>query len=140
MAVTFRIRPIGVVRKRSGSLTIEVYPEFSDALLGIEQFSHILVNYWFHKNDTPEKRAILRVHPRKDKSNPLTGVFATRSPIRPNLIASTVCELQSVEGNHLYIHEIDAYDKSPVIDIKPYVPANFPEKDVRLPNWVKKEV
>ena len=68
------------------------------------------------KNDTFEKRRVLRVHPRKDPSNPLTGVFATHSPQRPNLIGLTVCKIISIYDNIIKIEDIDALDDSPVID------------------------
>jgi len=76
------------------------------------------------------------VHPRKDPDNPLTGVFATHSPRRPNLIAMTPCRIRAIRGNRIEIDEIDAYDGSPVIDIKCYIPDAVAEADVRLPGWV----
>ncbi len=92
--------------------------------------------YWFDQNDSAENRSTLQVHPRKDPGNPLTGVFATHSPQRPNLIALTLCKLESIVGNIIHIEEIDAYDGSPVIDIKCYIPGAVPNADVRLPEWV----
>ncbi len=71
-------------------LSITLDKKYQEGLLGLEHWSHIQVIWWFDKNDTPEKRAILQVHPRGDQKNPLTGVFATRSPFRPNLIALTL--------------------------------------------------
>jgi len=109
---------------------------YHDALLGLDGFSHIYVFYWFHQNDSPEKRRTLQVHPRKDPENPLTGGFATHSPLRPNLIALTISKIESIVGNIIYIEEIDAYDSSPVIDIKCYIPGAVPDADVRLPEWV----
>ena len=96
--------------KKSDSVTLEVLPQFRDALLGLNEFSHVLVFYWFDRNDSPEKRAILRVHPRGNKANPLRGVFATRSPFRPNLIGFTVCKIKSVDGTGVTVEDIDAFD------------------------------
>ncbi|MHC4702766.1 MAG: TrmO family methyltransferase domain-containing protein [Planctomycetota bacterium] len=76
------------------------------------------VVYWFDKNDTPEKRAILEVHPRGDKSNPLTGVFATHSPFRPNLLAISKCDIIVIRENIIEVKDIDAFDGSPVLDLK----------------------
>ena len=115
---------------------IHIRDEFSDALLGLDAFSHIHVIYWFHQNDTPEKRRILRVHPRKDERNPLTGVFATHSPARPNLLALCLCRILSITSNRIRIDDIDAYDGSPVIDIKCHIPPKDPLESVRLPAWV----
>jgi len=132
----FQIYPVGRVRKSEGSAVIDIDPEFADALLGLEGFSHINVLFWFHLNDSPEKRRILRTHPRRDPRNPLTGVFATHSPIRPNLIGVTLCRLLSVRGTTLRIEAIDAEDDTPVIDIKGFIPRTFSEGEVRLPAWV----
>jgi len=92
--------------------------KYGDGLLRLDQCSHVTVMYWFHKNDTPQKRSILQVHPRGNKDNPLTGVFATHSQVRPNLIAISRVKVISVKGNIIEIEKIDAFDDSPVIDIK----------------------
>ena len=102
MAEVYSIQPIGHVTKSSDKTTLKIFPQFQDGLLGLNGFSHVLVFYWFDRNDTPEKRATLIVHPRGNKANPLTGVFATRSPFRPNLIGLSVCRIKSVDdaGHH----------------------------------------
>jgi len=134
MLKSYSINPIGVVRKNNDGARIEIFDEYTDGLLGLEGFSHILVLYWFDQNDTPEKRQTLQVHPRKDPNNPLTGVFATHSPQRPNLIALTRCRIGGIIGNIIEIDDIDALDGSPVIDIKCYIPPD--DEAVRLPDWV----
>ena len=136
MSDSYHLKPVGIIRKQCEKVWIEVFDEFSDALLGLDGFSHIYVFYWFDQNDSAEKRRTLQVHPRKDPANPLTGVFATHSPRRPNLIALTLCKLESIVGNIIHIEEIDAYDGSPVIDIKCYIPGAVPDAEVRLPEWV----
>ena len=133
---SFRIIPIGVVKKTDTTVSIEIYDDYTDGLLGLDGFSHIAVFYWFDQNDTAEKRRVLQVHPRKDPRNPLTGVFATHSPQRPNLIGLTVCKILSIHGGSVEIEDIDAFDGTPVIDIKCYIPGSVGEKDVRLPDWV----
>ena len=137
MAKNFRIFPIGSVRRRDERVAIEIDPKYEDALLGLDQHSHIIVFSWFHESDSPQKRKILRVHPRGNKANPLTGVFATRSPVRPNPISIYVCRILSIDGNVIHIEKIDASDGTPVIDIKPYVPRLDAVSDVRVPEWVK---
>jgi len=89
-----------------------------------------------HIYDTPEKRNVLQVHPRSNKKNPLTGVFATHSPLRPNLIAISICKILSIDGNTIRIDKIDAFEGSPVIDIKCFIPSKVAESDIRLPGWV----
>jgi len=136
MADTYTLHPIGLIRKKDDTAWIEIFAEYREAMLGLEGFSHIHVFFWFHENDTAELRRTLQVHPRKDPSNPLTGVFATHSPKRPNLIGLTRCRIRGVEGNRIAIDAIDARDGSPVVDIKCFIPDAQPLADVRLPDWV----
>ena len=136
MPQSFQIFHVGVVNKKDESTWIEIFEHYADALLGLEDFSHILVLFWFHENDTADRRNTLRVHPRKDERNPLTGVFGTHSPRRPNLIGLTRCKINSIEGRRIHIEDIDAFDGTPVIDIKCYIPDSPPESDIRLPSWV----
>jgi tRNA-Thr(GGU) m(6)t(6)A37 methyltransferase TsaA len=136
MADRYTIYPVGLIRKKDDTAWIEIFAEYREAMLGLEGFSHIHVFFWFHENDTAELRRTLQVHPRKDPSNPLTGVFATHSPMRPNLIGLTRCRIRGVEGNRIAIDTIDARDGSPVVDIKCFIPDAQPLADVRLPDWV----
>jgi tRNA-Thr(GGU) m(6)t(6)A37 methyltransferase TsaA len=136
MPESFQIFPVGVVNKKEDATWIEIFEPYCDALLGLEDFSHIQVLFWFHENDTTERRKTLRVHPRKDKKNPLTGVFGTHSPRRPNLIGLTLCKIKSIQGRRIEIDEIDAFDGTPVIDVKCYIPASVAESEISLPDWV----
>lgn len=89
--------------------------ELADGLYRLNRFDHILVIFGFHR-----KRGVkLRVHPRHDPSKPLVGVFASRSPRRPNRLGLTRAKLVSVRGNIVTVQGLDAYDGSPVFDIKP---------------------
>lgn len=115
----YEVRPIGWVRKAGGSTVIEVDARYQPALLGVEKLQAIWVLYWFDRNDDPASRSILQVHPRGDPANPLRGVFATRAPVRPNLIALSRCRVLSVRDNLIEIDEIDAFPDTPVLDIKP---------------------
>jgi len=136
MAETYQIYPIGVVRKQGDTVRIEIKEQYREALMGLEDFSHVVVCYWFEKNDTVEGRGVLQVHPRGDRKNPLTGVFATHSPKRPNLIAISICQTIAIEGTTVIVDEIDAFDQSPVIDIKCYIPSRKRGGEVRVPDWV----
>jgi tRNA-Thr(GGU) m(6)t(6)A37 methyltransferase TsaA len=118
VAKQFIVYPIGWVRKTDGRTTIIVDKKYEAGLLGLEQFSHVWVLYWFDRNDTPEKCSILQVHPRGDKDNPVRGVFATHSPVRPNLIAMSRCKIISVKENVIEIDGIDAFPDTPVLDLK----------------------
>jgi tRNA-Thr(GGU) m(6)t(6)A37 methyltransferase TsaA len=115
----YEVSPIGWVRKTDDRTIIEVDKRYQSALLGVEDLATIWVLYWFDRNDTPEQRAILQVHPRRNPDNPLRGVFATRAPVRPNLIALSRCRVISVKDNIIEIDDIDAFPDTPVLDIKP---------------------
>jgi len=136
-AQVYKIQPIGHVVKNAGKVKIGILSQYKDALLGLSEFSHVLVFYWFNQNDSPEKRAILRVHPRGNKENPITGVFATRSPVRPNLIGLTVCKIESIDDCIITVDDIDAFDGTPIIDLKPYRPSADCVPDASVPDWAK---
>ncbi len=132
---TFSVHPIGQVQKKDGRSVIVLDRQYQKGLLGLEQWSHVQVLWWFDKNDTPQKRAILQVHPRGDKNNPLTGVFACRAPVRPNLIALSLCKIVSVKDNVIEIEKIDAFEGTPVLDLKPYAPGLDSASAVKVPQW-----
>lgn len=133
-----QMNPIGKVTRQDQMAQIEIRPELAAALEGLEGFSHVWVLYWFHENDRPEERAILKVHPRRDPTNPLTGVFATRAPVRPNLIGLTCCRIVSVNKNTLKVEGLDAREGSPVLDLKPYIPYSDALPEAKVPWWVNK--
>lgn len=134
-AASYTMHPIGVVDKTDGATRIRVFDKYADGLLGLDQWSHVNVFYWFDKNDSVEKRGVLQVHPRGDANNPLTGVFACRAPVRPNLIALTVCKIIAIEKNVLVVDAIDAFDATPVIDLKPLIPPDVNHRDIKVPEW-----
>jgi len=135
----FTIEPIGRIRKTEENTTIVIEEEYQPGLLGLEGFSHAYVLYWFDRNDKPSKRSVLQVHPRGNPQNPLTGVFATRSPARPNLIALSLCRIRSITENVIEIDTIDALPDSPVIDIKPYTTQPETKETAFFPDWVGSE-
>ena len=100
---------------------IEVLPEFEDGLLDIEGFSHLYVIWVF---DRAEGFTLLATPPTDDRPH---GVFATRSPRRPNPIGLTVVELQGRDGNALRVRGVDMLDGTPVLDLKPYLSSVAPE-------------
>ncbi|HZD42136.1 MAG TPA: tRNA (N6-threonylcarbamoyladenosine(37)-N6)-methyltransferase TrmO [Terriglobales bacterium] len=116
----YLVHPIGWIRKTRRKTQIVLYKKYQPGLAGLEPLSDISVLWWFHRNDTSAKRSILKVHPRGNPANPLKGVFATRSPVRPNLIALSRCKVLSVKKNVVEIDSIDALPDTPVLDMKPY--------------------
>jgi tRNA-Thr(GGU) m(6)t(6)A37 methyltransferase TsaA len=94
------------------------------ALDGIQVGDEILVLTWFHL----AKRAVLQVHPRGDVSRPVQGVFATRSPGRPNPIGLHRVEVTSLDAGHMQVRNLEAIDGTPVIDVKPVLSGDVAER------------
>jgi tRNA-Thr(GGU) m(6)t(6)A37 methyltransferase TsaA len=135
---SFRLTPLGYIKKEKDQAYLEVLPQFAPALLGLEGFTHLWVLYWFHENDRPAARAVLQVHPRRDLANPLTGVFACRAPERPNPLGLTACRILRINGNLLEVAGLDARDGSPIVDLKPYIPQGDSIPEAATPEWVQR--
>jgi tRNA-Thr(GGU) m(6)t(6)A37 methyltransferase TsaA len=137
--------PIAYVRndndkgnKKSAVSQIVVNEEYKDAVCGISEFSHIVVVFAFDKimekgEDLPLKR---RAKGRSDM--PLVGIFSLRTPFRPNPIGITTVRLLSVKENLLTVEGLDAFDNTPVLDIKPYNDLFDRVKDAKIPDWNKR--
>lgn len=111
--------------------SIELDPQYVEGLADIEGFSHIIVLYHFHASG----EAKLTVTPYLDKT--AHGVFATRAPSRPNPLGLSVVRLIGVEGPVLELEDVDILDGTPVLDIKPYVPAfDAPQGEIRA-GWLE---
>ncbi len=95
--------------------TIEIFPEYAEALEGIEQFSHLMVIYWMDRSGPVSLKVVPRGRTKK------RGLFSTRAPVRPNPLGLCMVELVKREGNILTVKWLDALDESPVLDIKPFV-------------------
>jgi tRNA-Thr(GGU) m(6)t(6)A37 methyltransferase TsaA len=127
---------IGVVEAASETeARVRIFPEFCEGLRKIDQFSHLIVLYWIHLRDKEEERRILRVFPRRHAVNVEVGVFACRSPSRPNPIGLCVVELIKIDACSLTVKGLDALEGSPIIDIKPYIPRADSVPDARVPGW-----
>ena len=126
---SMQLHPIGVIRssikKRKDAarqasegapdVWLEVNAPTADGLDGLQARDEIIVMTWLHQG----RREVLKVHPRSDPRRPLTGVFATRSPDRPNPIGIHNVTVRRIEKNRLQIGPMEAIDGTPVIDIKP---------------------
>lgn len=109
--------------------------DLEEALEGIEEYSHITVLFYL-AGVTGRERRIRRLHPRDRQDVPLVGVFATRSQYRPNPIGMTVARLLERHGNRLRVSGLDAYNETPVLDIKPYIPDGDLAATARVPDWL----
>ncbi len=106
----------------------------SDALEGIENFSHVEVLFFFHQVD-PSKVVHGARHPRNNTEWPAVGIFAQRGKNRPNRIGSTICRVVKRDGRRLHVAELDAIDGTPVLDIKPVMAEFLPRGELRQPEW-----
>lgn len=113
-------RQAGLVEKATASLRI--LPEFQpeDSLQGLERFSHLWLIFVFHENKNVRFRS--KVHPPRLGGETI-GVFATRSPHRPNPIGLSLVKLERIEGDRLWLSGVDLLDGTPILDVKPYLPA-----------------
>ena len=136
------LKPIGVVRTaavgdevkdKSRLSQIVINDELAESLDGVSGFSHVFVLFWLHEI-SDEQRKTLQVHPRGRRDLPLLGVFATRTMFRPNPVGLTLVELVKVEGKVLTVRGLDAFDGTPVLDIKPFDSWDSAAA-VKVPEW-----
>jgi tRNA-Thr(GGU) m(6)t(6)A37 methyltransferase TsaA len=140
-----RLEPIGYVKRKAKNENVKdrsliakvvIKPEYLEALNGIERYSHLFIIFYMHKIPR-EQKLTLKVHPRGRVDLPLQGIFATRTPQRPNPIGLTLVRLIERKQNVLVVKGLDAFHNTPVLDIKPYNHWNM-ATDIRVPEWRKK--
>lgn len=133
----FNVFPIGKVHSNNNGTYIEVDEKYIPALQALEGFSHINVIWWFSDFAKEEYREIMQEDQPYKGAPETMGIFATRSPIRPNPIALTASEIISIdyEKGMIQIAFIDANDGSPVLDIKPYTPSLDRVESPGVPAW-----
>ena len=136
MSEKAEIRFVGVVEKiDEREAKIRLFPEFCPGLENIETYSHIIIFYWSHLRDKEEERRVTQVVPRRHPGAPQVGVFASRSPSRPNPIGLCVVELTKIEPCTLFVKGLDAFEGSPIVDVKPYLPRADSVPNARVPPW-----
>ena len=144
MEKEIKLKPIGYVKnnvkeQRFGNFANEVSEilideKFTDALDGIENYSHVIIVYWMDKI----KDYVIKHQPQGNPNVPEVGIFACRCPARPNPIAITTCRLVKREKNKLIVHGLDTLNNTPIIDIKPYWPQYDKVENEKIPGWVNK--
>ncbi len=132
------VKFIGVVEDAGELSRVRIFPEFCPGLQALDRFSHIIILYWFHLRDNEEERRVLQVTPRRHPGVPQVGVFASRSPSRPNPIGLCVTQLVKIQDCTLLVRGLDASEGSPVIDIKPYISRADSVPDARVPEWTSR--
>jgi tRNA-Thr(GGU) m(6)t(6)A37 methyltransferase TsaA len=113
---------------------IEIAPRWTAALEGLEEFSHINVLCYLHlmRKEDP----VLQIHPQRNLDMPLVGFFSTRTPLRPNPISMTIARLIERQENVLYVRNLDMFDGTPVLDVKPYMTRGDCHPEATGPEWI----
>jgi tRNA (adenine37-N6)-methyltransferase len=147
-AAAITVRPIGIIRNAQTEWTDVVWEDvvsqvvledrWRGALEGLDGFSHIWVICWLSRVPEEDRGARLTVQPRGVEDLPPVGLFATRSPRRPNPIALTAVPLLSVDGPVLTVRGLDMLDGTPVLDIKPYLDRGDRISRTRSPRWIRR--
>lgn len=141
------LEPIGIVRSPISAgvdenwgdviAEIQLAEHLAPGLQGLDQFSHVLVVFWMHQSLFDAGADLVR-RPRGRADMPPVGIFAQRAKHRPNPIGITAAELVGVSGALLTVRGLDAIDGTPVLDIKPYVPAFDRVADATVPEWIER--
>lgn len=132
------IAPLGQVRKLDGRSYIFFGEAFGETMKDLRDYSHLRILWWFDRFDKNIYRKITQTNPPYENA-PKTGIFATRSPVRPNPVGvTTVRVLQWDELNQrIEVSAIDAFDKTPVIGVLPYIPSHYRVKEYTVPYWLE---
>ncbi|MFN3527581.1 MAG: tRNA (N6-threonylcarbamoyladenosine(37)-N6)-methyltransferase TrmO [Candidatus Altarchaeaceae archaeon] len=120
---------------------IEILKEYEEGLDKIDGFSHLIVIFYFHKL-REDQLNVLKVKPKRyrkfNNELPLIGVFSCDSPSRPNPIGLSVVEFIKREGRNLYVKGLEAFNGTPILDIKPYTPdRSINKEEIKVPDWYK---
>ncbi len=134
---SFTIEPIGFVQAKNGGFCIHILEKYRPALLGLDEYSHVQVTWWAHLLDSDEYRSMTVSEKPYTKGPDRVGIFATRSPVRPNPLAiSSIAVLKmDRDAGTITVPFIDAEDGTPVMDLKPYHPSTERIREVRVPQW-----
>jgi tRNA-Thr(GGU) m(6)t(6)A37 methyltransferase TsaA len=125
--------PIQSIAAKGIKGTVELFQEFTEGLKDLDGFSHIMLIYHFHLSKEPS----LKVKPFLDDQ--IRGVFSTRAPNRPNPIGISIVQLVNIEGNILWVKDVDIVDGTPLLDIKPYIP-EFDIREAARKGWLEKNL
>ena len=137
----FKIVQIGKIVTNVTGNYLEIFEEYRDALLELENYSHLHVYWWANEFDNKKHREVLITDIPYAKIKTKAGVFACRSPERPNLIMETVCNIVGINKSkgRIFIKNIDAFSDTPIIDIKPYIGVTDRVKNYKVPKWFPSE-
>ena len=144
--IEYKIKPIGYTRiegddPMKADYLIEILEPYQSALKELDKFSHVMVFWWANGNDKEDLRNLQKwaTTPPYGEDTPETGIFATRSPIRPNPIALSTCQILDVdyEKGIIRVSGYDAFDETPIVDLKAYFPISDRVRECHIAPWLK---
>jgi tRNA-Thr(GGU) m(6)t(6)A37 methyltransferase TsaA len=135
--MTYTLTPIGYVQKNDTSICLVIQEKLWKATTNLDLFSHIIVLWWIDRMDQPEVRRTLLANPPRNKGPTPSGVFACRSPARPNPIGHTIVKLLRLDkqNSRIIVDHMDADNDTPILDIKPYLPSSDRIDDAKVAPW-----
>jgi tRNA-Thr(GGU) m(6)t(6)A37 methyltransferase TsaA len=135
---TFEVKSIGHIHRDGTDIFVMIDEAYRPALRDLDHFSHVMVFFWSSQLDQPEMRKILQVDLPYAEGHK-SGVFATRSPVRPNPILMTTCKILGVEESTgvVRVADLDAFDGTPVLDLKAYFPVCDRVQKADIPEWLQ---
>jgi tRNA-Thr(GGU) m(6)t(6)A37 methyltransferase TsaA len=142
----FEVSPIGIIRspykpfeeipiqgrfKDDVEAWLELEKRYTKGLKDLDKFSHVILLYYFHKSDREE------IEGKPFLEGDTHGIFAIRNPHRPNHIGFSIVKIKKIEANRLYFTQVDMWDGTPLVDIKPYV-SHFDSRENTSSGWIEK--
>jgi tRNA-Thr(GGU) m(6)t(6)A37 methyltransferase TsaA len=136
---TYKLSPIGQVECSPEGFALKIASKYRAGLQGLADFGHINVLWWSHYLDTPEQRNVVEAEQPYKNGPAKLGIFATRSPLRPNPVCVTTVSVLHVdiENGLIIVPWIDAENGTPILDIKPYEPSGDRVRETRMPEWCR---
>jgi len=137
MEATLGMEPIGTVSRSADAVTVQIAVTYRPGLRQLDRFSHVIVLWWASGHDAPQSRSIMTTQ-LPYAPGVEAGVFACRSEYRPNPIALTVCKILEVDEQEgrIVVGDIDAFDGTQILDLKPYFPVCDRVKNATIPHWL----
>jgi tRNA-Thr(GGU) m(6)t(6)A37 methyltransferase TsaA len=135
---TFRLTQIGQVKREDGRIYLAIDEPYRPELKQLGHFGYVHVLWWFSRYQDEQHRRVLQSKPPYGEDVPVTGVFASRYPMRPNPIGLTTVQVLGVdaqEGN-VEVGNMDAFDGTPIVDLKPYIPLCDRVRETEVPPWI----
>lgn len=133
----YYVEPIGKMNVNKGEFSIQIEKKYIPALCGLQGFDHLQIVWWFDRIDNEENRSVYQMEAPYKNAPEVLGIFATRSPMRPNPIAISTVHVLNInyETGFITLSYIDGMDETPVLDIKPYTPSIDRVEHPNVPTW-----